>query len=54
MNRPEIQNVSIVPNPVNAKGSLKVTVQAIDKVITFEKVVEYAKEIYSGQQIGAL
>lgn len=54
MNRPEIQSVTITPNPVNAKASLKISVQATDKVITFEKVVEYAKEIYAGQQIGVI
>ncbi len=54
MNRPEIQSVTISPNPANAKASIKVIVQAIDKIITFEKVTEYAKEIYSGQQIGVI
>lgn len=54
MNRPEIQSVTISPNPANAKQSLKVEVQVTDKVITFQKAVEYAKEIYSGQQIGVL
>ncbi len=54
MNRPEIQSVSISPNPANAKASIKIAVQVIDKVITFEKTLEYAKEIYSGQQIGVI
>lgn len=54
MNRPEIQSVSISSNPVNAKSSMKVSVQVVDKIITFEKVVEYAKEIYTGQQIGVI
>lgn len=54
MNRPEIQSVSISPNPANAKASIKIAVQATDKVITFEKTSEYAKEIYSGQQIGVI
>lgn len=54
MNRPEIQSVAITPNPVNAKAALKIAVQVTDKVITFEKAIEYAKEIYSGQQIGVI
>ena len=54
MNRPEIQSVSISPNPANAKASIKIAVQVTDKVITFVKVTEYAKEIYSGQQIGVI
>ena len=54
MNRPEISSVTISPNPANAKTSIKVSVTVTDKVITFEKVVEYAKEIYAGQQIGVL
>lgn len=53
-NRPEIQSVTITPNPQNAKASIKVSVQVVDKVITFTKVTEYAKEIYAGQQIGVI
>lgn len=52
--RPEISNVLISPNPANAKQSLKVSVTCTDKTITFQKVIEYAKEIYSGQQIGVI
>ena len=54
MNRPEIQNVTISPNPANTKASLKIAVQVIDKEIVFQKVVEYAGEIYAGQQIGVI
>lgn len=54
MNRPEIHSVSISPNPANAKTSIKIAVQVTDKVITFGKTLEYAKEIYSGQQIGVI
>ncbi|MCM1219696.1 MAG: hypothetical protein NC321_16115 [Clostridium sp.] len=54
MNRPEISSVAISPNPANAKASIKISVTVADKVITFEKVAEYAKEIYAGQQIGVL
>ena len=54
MNRPEIQSVVITPNPVNAKTSVKIAVQVADKAITFVKVTEYAREIYSGQQIGVI
>lgn len=54
MNRPDIKNVAISPNPANARASLKITVQVIDKEIVFQKAVEYAKEIYSGQQIGVI
>lgn len=54
MNRPEIKNVTITPNPAKARESLKIAVQVIDKEIVFRKAVEYAKEIYSGQQIGVI
>lgn len=53
-NRPEIQSITITPNPANAKASIKVAVQVADKVITFAKATEYAKEIYTGQQIGVI
>lgn len=53
-NRPEISSITITPNPASAKSSIKVSVQVTDKVITFQKSVEYAKEIYSGQQIGVI
>lgn len=54
MNRPEIQSVTLTPKSTTAKAKIKVSVQVIDKTITFTKVTEYAKEIYAGQQIGAV
>lgn len=54
MNKLEIQSVTISPNPSNAKALLKIAVQVTDKLITFQKVTEYAKEIYAGQQIGVI
>ena len=54
MNRTEIQRVTISPNPVNAKAPVKVSVQAANKIINFQKVTEYAKEIYANQQIGVI
>ncbi len=54
MNRPEIQSIMLTPNPVNAKGTVKIAVQVIDKEIVFKKPVEYTGEIYAGQQIGVI
>lgn len=54
MNRPEIKNVTISPNPANAKTSIKVSIQVEDKAITFNKETIYAGEIYAGQQIGVI
>lgn len=54
MNRPEIMSITIRPNPVDARTSLKITAEVADKEIVFEKSLEYAKEIYSGQQIGVI
>lgn len=54
MNRPEIQSAAITPNPVNQKQSIKVSVSVIDKEIVFQTVIEYAQEIYAGEQIGVI
>lgn len=53
-NVPEIQSVSIAPNKANAKTSIKISVQVIDREITFNKVIEFSTEIYAGQRIGVL
>lgn len=54
MNRPEIQSVTISPNPANTKASVKVSVQVTDKAIVFQTAIEYAPELYSGQDIGVI
>jgi len=54
MNRPEIQSITMTPNPVNAKGTVKIVVQVVDKQIVFKTPVEYTGEIYAGQQIGVI
>ena len=51
---PRIQSVIIEPNPVNAKGSIKIIAQVIDKEIIPQKTTEYCGEIYAGQKIGVM
>mgnify|MGYP007123077662 CR=1 FL=1 len=52
--RPRIKGVIIEPNPVNAKGNIKIVAQVIDKEIIPRKMSKYCGEIYVGQQIGVI
>lgn len=52
MNKPEIQSVTITPNPAQAKASLSVVVEVEDKEIVFSSAFYYASksgEIYTGE-----
>lgn len=54
MNRPELKNVSISPNPSKTKATLTVVVSVEDVEIIFGTDYQYAKaseneEIYAGE-----
>lgn len=53
MNRPELKGVALSPNPVNAKATISVTIDAEDVVIVFGTDFKYARaascEVYAGE-----
>ena len=57
MNRPELKSVLLSPNPINAKQTLTVTIEAEDKEIVFGTALYYAAanaEIYASEEVGIL
>lgn len=54
MKKPDITSITLTPNKVDARGSVKVSIAVTDKEIVFTKVTEYGGEIYSGQEVGVI
>lgn len=54
MNKPYINSCEIAPNPVNQKQVFTITLDIEDRPIVFEKVIVFAGEIRSGEQIGVM
>lgn len=57
MNRPVLQSVTLSPNPINAKQTLTVTIEAEDKEIVFGTALYYAAtpvEIYANEEVGII
>lgn len=53
MNRPELQTVSITPNPANARATMTLVIGVEDREIVFSTEYRYAKssgtEMYTGE-----
>lgn len=57
MNRPVLQSVLLSPNPINAKQTLTLTIEAEDKEIVFGTAFYYAAssaEIYASEEVGII
>jgi len=57
MNRPTLQSVLLSPNPIKAKQTLTITIEAEDKEIVFGTALYYAAayaEIYASEEVGIL
>ena len=51
---PKIKNVSISPNPSNAKAQIKIILQVEDEKTYVYPEIRYSGEIHAGQQIGVI
>ena len=51
---PKIKNVSISPNPSNAKAQIKIILPVEDEKTYFYPEIRYCGEIHAGQQIGVI
>lgn len=59
MNRPELKSVLLSPNPVNAKATITITIEAEDVEIVFLTAYNYARsstetEIYANEEVGII
>lgn len=59
MNRPELKSVLLSANPINAKKTLTVTIEADDIEIVFGTAFNYVRaaasaEIFAGEEVGII